>query len=91
MNEEATTEKTLNADSTLNEVFEFFDMEGGGVRVAPMTVKEDPKDTRLLLMVRGDIETASVIFSEVVDRIAELSDLEKQAEASRDKSRIITR
>lgn len=90
-NDDDVSEAGLTADSTLNELFEFFDISEGGVRVAPMTIREDPADTRLMIIIRGELHTSSVIMAELVTRINELSDLEQQAEAARDdKSRIIT-
>lgn len=86
----AEEEKTLPSDPKLSELFEYYDIEGGFVRVVPLTVQEDERDTRLMLLVRGDVQTASLIFSEVWDRIIELSQIEQQQEANRGGSGLIT-
>jgi predicted TIM-barrel fold metal-dependent hydrolase len=83
------TKQPLSEDPTLSELFEFY-REEGMVRVVPMTVKEDPADTRLLLLVQGDVETASVIFAQVYSAVTDLADLQAQQEAANE-SRIITR
>jgi len=82
-------EPTLPEDPRLSELFEFY-REEGMVRVVPMTVKEDPTDTRLLLLVTGDIETSSVIFAQLYQAVTDLADIQAQQEAN-DESRIITR
>lgn len=90
--EEEVTEQGLTEDKTIHELFEFFKPEPGHVQLVPMTIKEDPEDTRLLLLIRGGLETSSVIFAELMSTIRELSDLEKQAEAAKENGpRIITR
>jgi hypothetical protein len=95
MTEEQTQETSIKqpidlTDPKLSELFEYF-MEPGTVRVVPMTVKEDEVDTRLLLLVQGDKQTASFIFSELWERVAELSQLEEQALAQKNEPSIITR
>lgn len=77
-------QEKLTEESTINDFFEAFDMEGGGVRVVPATIKEDRDDTRLMLAVRGDLETASIIFAAVWETIQNLSDVAKQREAAED-------
>jgi hypothetical protein len=84
-----TDEKKLTKDSTVKELFEYFDISEGGVRVAPITFQEDPVDTRLALIVRGDIDTASVIFAEVYRVVEDLAGLQAQQEAD-DKPRIVS-
>lgn len=74
-------QKKLPDDPTLSELFTYF-MDENAVRVVPLTVKEDPTDTRLALLIAGDMETASVIFAELWSRIEELSAIEKQQEAN---------
>lgn len=81
----------LTPHNTIQEMFEYFHVEEGGVRVAPMTIKEDADDTRLLMLVRGDMETASIIFAAMYDAVQQLSDVAAQQEAAQDEQpRIVT-
>jgi hypothetical protein len=84
------TEKTLPEDPTLSELFTYFEDEGPGVRVAPLTVKDDPEDTRLLMLVMGEQVTASAIFAALWETLEELSAIDKQQEANRGGSGIVT-
>jgi hypothetical protein len=72
----------LSKDSTVNDVFEFLDLTGGGVRVVPLTIDQDEKDTRLLMVIRGEHNTASTIQALLMEKVQELFDLQTQAEAS---------
>ena len=88
--QETMIKQPLPSNPTLSELFEYYDIEDGLVRVIPLTIQEDEKDTRLALIVRGDIQTASLIFSEIWDRVVELSQIEQQQEANRGGSGLIT-
>lgn len=82
----------LTPENTVNEFFEFFKRGDAEVQVVPITIKEQEDDTRLLLLVKGSHEGASTIFAEVMLRVGELFDLQRQAEAAVEpESRIITR
>lgn len=84
------TTKKLTSDSTVNELFEFFDVEGA-VACVPITIQETPDDTRLVMLVRGEHDTASLLFAALMERIQELADLEAQQDALQDdEPRIIT-
>ena len=85
-----TEEKNLPDNPTLSELFTYYGIEDGGCRVVPLTIQEDPADTRLLLLVRGEQMTASVIFSEVWNRITEMSQQAEQQKANDDGAGIIT-
>ena len=87
---ETPIKKPLPADPLVSELFQYFDMEGAGVRVAPVTIQEDPQDTRLLFLVRGEHTTASLIFAALYERLEELSAVEQQQEANRGGSGLIT-
>jgi len=79
---------SLSPESTIREMFEMFDCddETGPVRVVPMTIKQQADDTQLLLLVKGEHETASTIFASVMTTIDDLYALQQQQEAeSRDK------
>lgn len=82
----------MTPENTINEFFEFFDRGDNAVQVVPMTIKEQQDDTRLAVFIHGEHEAASVIMAEIMARVAELSDLQAQAEAvaSEQESRIIT-
>jgi len=86
------TQEKLSPENTLNEFFEFFDRGEGAVQVVPITIKQQQDDTRLAILVRGEHDTASVIFAELMTRIDELFDMQAQVEASREQetSRIVT-
>ena len=82
---------SLNPEQSVNEFFEYFERGENAVQVVPITIKQQSDDTRLMLMVRGEHEAASVIFAEVMSRVDELSALQAQAEAENEhKSGIIT-
>ena len=88
--QETAIKQPLPSNPTMDELFTYFDLDEAPVRVAPITIKEDPEDTRLLMLVRGEQGTASFIFAELYNRIVELSQLEQQQEANRGGSGIIT-
>ena len=72
----------LTPESTINEVFEFFDMEGAGLRVIPITIKQQADDTRLAIFLKGEHEITSVMMAELMTRIDELHDLAAQGDAT---------
>ena len=72
----------LSPESTINEVFEFFDMDGCGLRVIPLTIKQQDDDTRLAIFLKGDHELTSVMMAELMTRIDELHDLAAQGAAT---------
>jgi len=82
----------LTPEATVRDTFEFFEGAEAGVQVVPVTYQQTPDDTRLAIFIRGEHEAASVIMAELMMRLGELSDLEKQMEASREPepSRILT-
>lgn len=81
----------LTPENTVNEFFEFFDRGEAAVQVVPITIKQQEDDTRIMLLVKGKHEEASVIFAEIMTTVGELFDLQEQAEASVEpESRIIT-
>ena len=80
----------LTPENTLNEFFEFFEHDNTGVRVVPLTVKEQSDDTRLAIIIRGEHQTASVIMATLLTRVEELLALQAQAEAESEASPIIT-
>lgn len=83
-------EKTLPSDPKLSELFSYYGIEEGGCRVVPLTVNEDPADTQLILLVRGEHQLASVIFSELWSRLNEMTQQAAQQEANRGGAGIIT-
>lgn len=78
------TEKGLTPDSTLTELFEYFEMGEDTVRVAPITVQEDPKDTRIVFVIRGEIQTASVITAAFYETLQALHAGAEQEKANRE-------
>ena len=74
-------ENGLSKDSTLTEVFDFIDMEEGGVNVIPVTVEQDDHDTRLAIFIRGEHGLASFLMAQLMTEIQNLFDLQQQAEA----------
>jgi len=71
----------LSEDPTLNQVFEFIDLSGGPVQVMPVTIAQDPDDTRLAVFIRGEHETASIIMAKLMGEIQDLHDMQQQQEA----------
>lgn len=80
MSDEKQPEKQLSEDPTLSELFEFIKTEGG-VRILPITVKQDENDTRLLLAIQGEHRTASIIMAQLMTEVSDLHDLSEQEEA----------
>jgi len=82
---------SLTPENTINEYFEFFDRGENAVQVVPITFKQQEDDTRLAIFIAGKHEDASIIMSELMLKLQELSDLQAQAEATVEpKPRIIT-
>jgi len=83
---------SLTPENTVTEFFEFFERGENAVQVVPVTIKQQDDDTRLMILVKGEHDAASVIFAELMTRIDELFDLQAQAEATRESepSTIIT-
>jgi len=87
MSEEKEYDSGLSPDSTLKEVFDFIKVPEG-VRVHAVTLEQDPKDTRMMLLIQGEHETASVIMANLMTLVNDLRDTEDQREQD-DKSRIV--
>ncbi len=87
MSEEKEYDSGLSPDSTLKEVFDFIKVPSG-VRVHAVTLEQDPKDTRMMLLIQGEHETASVIMANLMTLVNDLRDTEDQREQD-DKSRIV--
>ena len=81
---------SLTPESTISEVFEFFDTGEGAVQVVPVTIKQQDDDTRLAIFIKGEHETASVIMAELMSRVEELFDLSQQVPEPDDSTAIIT-
>ena len=81
-------ESGLTSDSTLKEVFDFIKVPTG-VTVKAVTLEQDPKDTRMMLLIQGEHNTASVIMANLMTLINDLKDSEKQQEQEDDKPRIV--
>ena len=77
----------LSPESTLKELFDFIRVEEG-VNVMPVTLDQDPKDTRMMILIQGEHETASVIMAKLMTVVTDLFDTEKQREQD-DKPRIV--
>jgi len=77
----------LSPDSTLTEIFDYIKVEEG-VNVMPVTLGQDDKDTRMMILIQGEHETASVIMAQIMTLINDMFDTEKQREQD-DKSRIV--
>lgn len=81
----------LSPESTIREVFEFFDAGQEGAQVVPVTVKQQQDDTQLCIFIKGEHTMASTIMAELMTKVEELFDLSQQSEAvADDKSAIIT-
>lgn len=72
----------LSKGSTLDEVFNYIDMSAGGVNVRPVSLDNDPKDTRLAIFIRGEHQTASFIMAQLMTEIQNLYDQQAQMEAT---------
>ena len=79
----------LPEDPLISQVFEFIDLSGGAVQVMPVTVAQDEDDTRLALFIRGEHETASIIFAKLMSEIQDLFDFQQQAKADADPTILI--
>lgn len=76
MSDEIKTE--LTRDTTIDELFNYVAVEQG-VNVLPITWRQDPNDTQLMLVVQGDHDTASIIFANLMMTIEDLMELSEQA------------
>jgi len=72
----------LDPSSTLTEVFNFMDTPEGGAQVVPVTVHEDPKDTRIAIFIRGEHEMAATIYTRIMTVVDDLFDLAEQQAAN---------
>lgn len=76
MSDEIKTE--LTRDTTIDELFNYVAVEQG-VNVLPITWRQSPDDTQLMLVVQGDHDTASIIFANLMMTIEDLMELSEQA------------
>ena len=74
----------LTPESTINEVFNFLDVDETGAQVVPVTIKQQSDDTRLAIFIKGEHQIASTIMAELMTRVEELFDLAAQAQAEGD-------
>ncbi len=77
----------LTPDSTLKELFDFIKIDKG-VNVMPVTLDQHPEDTRMMILIQGEHEMASVIMSKLMTLVNDIFDIEKQREQD-DKPRIV--
>jgi hypothetical protein len=83
-------ELSLEEIKHIDQIFEFFDIEDGqGARVAPVTYSQAPTDTRLAIFIRGEHQLASIIMAELMSKLQDLSDIDKQTRQAEEK-RVIT-
>ena len=87
MSEEKEEKNGLTPDSTLEAVFDEI-MADEGVRVVAVTISQEPKDTRMMILIQGEHDTASVIMANLMTLVNDLEDTEKQREQD-DKPRIV--
>ena len=78
----------LTPESTLDELFEHIRVDEG-MNVIPITLKQDPKDTRLMIVIQGNANMAGVMFAQLITAIQDMSDLVEQQEIKDDESRIV--
>ena len=85
-----TEEKTngLSEESTLQELFDHIAVSEG-VNVMPVTLKQDENDTRLMIIIQGRHDTASVILAQLMTLVQDMFDTAEQVEKDSDKSRIV--
>lgn len=76
----------LTPENTLTEFFEYFDRGENAVQVVPITIKQQDDDSRMVILVRGKHDMASVIFAELMTRVDELFDMQAQMEAQQRES-----
>ncbi len=79
MSEEKEYKNNLTPDSTLDEVFNFIKTDEG-VRVHAVTLKQEEKDSRMMILIQGTHETASVIMAQLMTLVNDLRDTETQRE-----------
>ena len=87
MSEEKEEKNDLTPDSTLKAVFDEIAADEG-VRVVAVTISQEPKDTRMMILIQGEHDTASVIMANLMTLVNDLEDTEKQREQD-DKPRIV--
>ena len=76
----------LSKESSINEIFDALLDEGQtGVKVIPITISGDAKDTRLAVLIRGEHVMASYIMAELMTVIQNVFDLQEQEAASEDR------
>lgn len=73
--------KALSENSTINELFETIRVDRG-VNVVPVTVSQEPANTRLLIALQGEHDTASTIMALLMSAIDEIHERQAQQEAS---------
>ncbi len=77
----------LSQESTLKEMFDYIKVDKG-VNVMPVTLGQDDKDTRMMILIQGEHETASVIMAQIMTLVNDMFDTEKQR-VEDDKPRIV--
>lgn len=78
-----TKEQTpLSEESSINELFEAIQLSEAPTRVVPVSLTQNEKDTRMLIIIRGEHETASAIMAEIMSKVQELFDVQEQVIAS---------
>lgn len=77
----------LTPESTLKQVFDFIRIDEG-VNVMPVTLAQDPKDTRMMILIQGEHKTASIIMAKLMTLVGDIFDIEKQRDQD-DKPRIV--
>jgi len=68
----------LSKESSIDELFNALVLPEAGCNVRPITLQQDEKDTRMMLLIRGEHGTASYIMAEVMTRVQDLFDLQEQ-------------
>lgn len=69
----------LDRNSTIDEVFNHIAVTEGA-NVIPVTVKQKPHDTRIMVLIQGQHDIASVIMAEIMTLLQDMSDTVKQQE-----------
>lgn len=77
-------EPRLSADPRLSELFEFMNVDAEQMGVLPVSVQQQKDDTRLLIAIRGEHETASFLMANLMTAINDMHGLAEQERASKD-------
>jgi hypothetical protein len=72
----------LTMESSLNDLFKALMLPEAGANVRPITLQESDDDTRMIIIIRGEHQTASFVMAEVMSHVQDLFDQQEQAEAS---------